>query len=100
MYAVSIYGALEAVEGKFEELKGYLFEAAEKMKEVETCYCYVVGENADYPNHVFILEIWQDEEAHQASLQMEVFQELISKARPIIKDMKDYPDATLLGGKF
>lgn len=56
--------------------------------------------NPEFPHHVFILEIWRDEEAHKASLQMDVFKELIQKARPIIVDMKDYPVATLLGGKF
>lgn len=100
MYAVTKIGSLVAKEGHVEELKGYLFEAAEKMKEVETCFYYVVGVNEEYPNHVFVLEVWQDEEAHAASLQLDVFKDLINKARPIIERIDDYPDITLLGGKF
>lgn len=32
MYAISIYGSLEAKEGHVEELRGYLMEAAQQMK--------------------------------------------------------------------
>lgn len=44
-------------------------------------------------------EVWEDEEAHQNSLSLDVFKELITKAKPIITGMSDYPSLIIKGGK-
>ena len=98
MYAVN--GSLTAVDGKVEELKGYLLDASKHMNDVENCYCYLVGENEDDPNSVYIVEIWEDKTAHEASLQLDVFRDLIEKAKPIIAEMDNFPTVNVIGGKL
>ena len=95
----SVYGSLTAQPGKGEELRGYLLEAAREMEQMEDCYCYIVGVKDDEPDSVYVFEVWESPDAHRASLSMDVFRNLIEKAKPIIVDMQDYPSLTILGGK-
>lgn len=99
MNRYSVYGSLTAVPGKGSELEGYLLEAAEGMKHVEGNYCYIVGVNDEEPDAVYVFEIWENKEAHEASLELDVFRQLIGKARPIIAGMQDYPNLRIIGGK-
>ena len=99
MERYSVYGNIIAQEGKVEELKSYLLEAAAGMETVEGCYCYIVGVNPDEENAVYVFEVWENEEAHQASLQLENVRQLIEKAKPIIAGMNSYPNLTIVGGK-
>lgn len=95
----SVYGNIVAKPGHGDELLGYLLEAAEGMQAVDNCYCYIVGINPDEADTVYVFEVWENEAAHQASLQMPVFRELINKAKPIIAGMNDYPNLVIKGGK-
>ena len=99
MERYSVYGNIIAQEGKVEELKNYLLEAATGMEKVAGCYCYIVGVNPEETNAVYVFEVWENEEAHQASLQLENVRQLIEKAKPIIAGMNSYPNLTILGGK-
>ena len=99
MQRYALNGSITATPGKGEELQRYLLEAAEGILAVDNCYCYIVGVNEDEPDKVFVYEVWEDAAAHQASLQMDVFRQLINKAKPIIAGMEDYPDLTIIGGK-
>lgn len=94
-----VNGYIKASPGKGKELLNYLLEAANEMEHVVGCYCYIVGINDEEPDNVFIYEVWEDEDAHKASLEIPVFQELIMKARPIIADLVSYPTLTIHGGK-
>lgn len=95
----SVYGNLVATPGHGEELLTYLLEAAEGMKAIDNCDCYIVGTNPDQPEAVYVFEVWENEAAHKASLQLPVFRELIDKAKPIIAGMNDYPNLVIKGGK-
>ncbi|MGO4937952.1 putative quinol monooxygenase [Fundicoccus sp. Sow4_H7] len=99
MQRYAVNRSTTATPGKGEELQRYLLEDAEGMLAVDNCYCYIVGVNEDEPDKVFAYEVWEDAAAHQASLQMDVFRQLINKAKPIIAGMEDYPDLTIIGGK-
>ncbi|MBP2622355.1 putative quinol monooxygenase [Streptococcus oricebi] len=98
MEAYSVYGNIIAQEGKVEELQGYLLEAAESMKDVAGCYTYLVGRNPEEANAVYVLEVWENKEAHQASLQLDHVRQLIEKAKPIIAGMNSQPDLNIIGG--
>lgn len=97
MYSTN--GYIKAIDEKRDELLDYLLEAAEEMKNVEKCYCYIVGVNDQEPDNVYVYEVWESEEAHEASLTLPVFRELIEKAKPIISDLKSYPELRIYGGK-
>lgn len=95
MELYSVNGSISAADGKREELLTYLLEAASEMENVENCYIYSVGIDPEDANKVYIY----DEEAHQNSLSLDVFKELITKAKPIITGMSDYPSLIIKGGK-
>lgn len=95
----SVNGKLIAQPQKGQELLGYLLEAAHEMENLPECYCYIVGMNPAEPDAVYVYEVWESEAAHDVSLQLPVFANLIQKARPIIAGMEDFPSLTIFGGK-
>ena len=95
----NINGKLLAQPGKGQELLAILLEAAKGMDSVADCYCYIVGTREDEPDAVHVYEVWKDAQAHQDSLGMPVFQNLIERARPIIAGMEDAPSLVIHGGK-
>ncbi len=95
----SVNGSLSATAENRDELLTYLLEAAEEMKSHEPCLIYSVGIDPEDDTKVYIYEVWVDKESHQASLQLDVFRNLIAKARPIITGMEDFPSLVIKGGK-
>lgn len=94
-----LVGTLRAAEGHGDELEGYLLEAARELQQVSTCRLYLVSRVARDPAVVHVVEVWDSEEAHQASLGLEPVQQLIGKARPIISAMGDRVELRPVGGK-
>lgn len=99
MQKYGVQGKLTAQPGHGEELLALLLQAAQGMEAVEGCDCYIVGADPKEPDSVWVWEVWQDEAAHQASLEMPVFQQLIAQARPILAGMENQPDLVVMGGK-
>lgn len=48
------------------------------------CLLYEVGVSAEAPDTVFVVELWESAEAHQASLQLPEVQASIAQARPLL----------------
>ncbi len=94
-----LVGTLTAAPGRGDELEQHLIEAAEQLEAVPTCHLYVVSRLPDEPETVHIVEVWDDEGAHQASLQLEPIQQLIARAKPIIAGMGDRLELRTVGGK-
>lgn len=99
MERYSVNGKLMASSGNGPMLRQYLLEAAAGMEAVDNCYCYIVGVNQEEPDAVYIYEVWENQAAHRASLELDVFRKLIEKAKPIIVSMSNDPDLTIIGGK-
>ena len=74
-------------------------EVVKEMQNLDTCFCYILGEKADEPNSIYIYEVWESEQAHNDSLTLEVFQNLIAKARPIIAGIENLHKLTIFDGK-
>lgn len=99
MERYSVYGKLTAKSGHRDELLSYLRAAAQGMEDLASCYCYLLGVDEADQDSVYVFEVWDSAEAHDKSLEMDVFRVLIERARPIIVGMKDYPSLTIVGGK-
>lgn len=74
-------GKMRAASGKRSELIAILSENTETMP---GCRHYIVMEDQSDPDGVWITEVWDREESHRASLQLESVRAAIAKARPII----------------
>lgn len=76
-------GTLGAVPGMRDELVRHLTQRSETLRQVG-CLAYEVGVNDDDPDTVFIVELWESEEAHQSSLALPEVQASITAARPLL----------------
>ena len=47
-------------------------------------FAYLIGEDSANADAIWIVELWENREAHGASLQLPVVQEAIRKGRPLI----------------
>ena len=47
-------------------------------------FAYIVGEDAENPDALWVVELWADKAAHAASLQLPAVQAAIAKGRPLI----------------
>jgi quinol monooxygenase YgiN len=74
-------GKMRAARGKRSELIAILSGNTQTMP---GCRHYIVMEDQSDPDGVWITEVWDTEESHKASLQLESVRAAIAKARPII----------------
>ncbi|GAA2975870.1 quinol monooxygenase YgiN [Microbacterium terrae] len=76
-------GTLGAVPGKRDELVAHLTRRSSSLSEVG-CIAYEVGTNDAEPDTVFVIELWKDSAAHQASLALPEVAASIAEARPLL----------------
>ncbi|MTI88936.1 MAG: antibiotic biosynthesis monooxygenase [Balneolaceae bacterium] len=93
-----LQGSFIAVEGRGDKLASVLLEAAGLMQNAEGCLHYIVGQYEDDPDRIYIHEVWESKEHHDHSLNLEGVGELISMARPLIKDKPKSVSINILGG--
>ena len=94
-------GRLIAKKGEGEALAAILLEAAKILSHHEGCHVYMVSLDQHATDEVVINEVWEDQEAHQASLQLEEVRALIGKAMPLIASPPTKgTELIVLGGKM
>jgi quinol monooxygenase YgiN len=76
-------GTLGAVSGERDELVRHLTHRSETLRQIG-CLAYEVGVNDGEPDTVFVVELWESEEAHQSSLALPEVQASIAIARPLL----------------
>lgn len=74
-------GQIKAVPGKRDELLRYLTEGSQGMA---GNLAYMLNTDRADPDALWVVEIWQDEASHKASLALPQVRAAITKARPII----------------
>lgn len=82
----SIFGKFVAHSGKRDELIDYILEG---LQELKGCKLYIVNTSPDDEDAVYIYEVWENKEAHKASLTNEKVKAAIQKAIPLIAEMSD-----------
>ena len=93
-----IIGSIVAVTGMGQELKHILLEAADALRAVEGCLSFVVAEDPDSPDIVWVTEVWQSETDHAASLDTPAVQSIVATGRPFIEGFGDRTVTKPLGG--
>lgn len=99
MKKFGLFNKLTAIEGKRDNLANILLEAAKAMEQLDDCDLYVVSLDNESSDSIYVYEVWTDENAHQASLSLEVFQTFIHNAKPIIAGMEKIKTLSPVGGK-
>lgn len=76
-----IIGQLHATEGNRAQLIDILLNGTQEMP---GCKLYVISADTEDEISIWITEVWESEEAHQASLQLPSVQAAIAEGRPMI----------------
>jgi quinol monooxygenase YgiN len=79
-----LHGRLAAKPGKRDELLAILLESS-NAELLPGCRLYVVAVDEQDADSVWATEIWESEEAHSASLQMDNVRERIGRAMPLVE---------------
>jgi quinol monooxygenase YgiN len=74
-------GRIKAVAGKRDALAAILASGSDEMP---GCISYVVAEDLADADALWVTEIWESKEAHQASLSLPVVRDAIARGRPLI----------------
>ncbi len=93
-----MYGLISqmvATEGKRDELIEILLKS---VSEMPGCLSYVVSKDASDPSALWITEIWESKEKHQASLSLPAVQVAIGEGRPLIAGMGTRAETVPVGG--
>ncbi|WP_461188027.1 putative quinol monooxygenase [Arthrobacter sp. Z4-13] len=76
-------GSLGTKPGQRDAVVSILLRPMNGLKEVG-CLLYEVGVNDDAPETVFVSELWESQEAHRASLQLDSVRAAIAEAMPLL----------------
>ncbi|WKZ34497.1 MAG: putative quinol monooxygenase [Anaerolineales bacterium] len=87
MYAMT--GKLIARDGKRAQLAEILKQAAQVVAAIPECQMYIVSEDLSNSTHLWVFEIWDSRDAHDASLGNEQVHALIAQARPLLAAAPD-----------
>ena len=87
---------MTAAEGKRDELSSILLDG---LHDMPGNFLYIVANDPENVNVLWITEVWKDQAAHENSLSLESVQKAIQKGRPLIAGMERIANTIPLGGK-
>jgi quinol monooxygenase YgiN len=96
MYAMT--GKLTAQSGRRDELVEILLSASRVVAQLRGCRAYIVNEDAGDEASVWVFEIWDDKDAHDASLKDEQVRSLITEAMPMMGGAPSGAELRVVGG--
>jgi quinol monooxygenase YgiN len=75
---------IEAAPGRGDELEALLLQAAAGLEATPGCLVYVVSRAPEPSDVVYVTELWESRQAHDASLQDPAVREAVAQGRPLI----------------
>lgn len=92
-------GKLKAQPGQRDTLIDYLLQASDLVDEMAGCQLYVISKAVDDPDTIWVTEVWDSREDHQASLANDTVRSIIMAARPMIAEAGGGFEIIPVGGK-
>lgn len=89
-------GSLQTKPGQRDAVVAILLRPMPGLEEAG-CLLYEVGVNEDFPDTVFVCELWESPEAHRASLQLDSVRTAIAEAMPLLAGTMGGSQFTVLG---
>ena len=90
-----LHGKISAHAGQRDALLGHFLD---NLAPMPGCHLYIVSVDPNDTDAIWVYEVWDSAEHHQASLQLESVQKMIAAARPLIAGMSDRVEFTPQGG--
>jgi quinol monooxygenase YgiN len=85
--------------GKGDEFVSILQGAALDLEDFEACLLYLVSQEADTPDVVWVTEVWVDNASHAASLEHPHVRSVIDRALPLLAGAPEALHLRPAGGK-
>lgn len=86
MEPYGLLGRLVAKPGQRAALVDLLLEAADLLRTAPGCRQWIVHEPLDAPDAVWIAEVWDTEDDHDASLQRADVRAIVGRAMPLLSE--------------
>ncbi len=90
-----LIGSFKSAPGKRDELIAILLRSVGDMP---GCKSYVVAEDPQDADTVWITEVWDSAASHKASLQLPAVKEAIAAAMPLIAAFGEHRETQVVGG--
>ncbi|MDP9103253.1 MAG: antibiotic biosynthesis monooxygenase [Pseudomonadota bacterium] len=82
-----LYGLIGSMTAKPGQRAALIAAIAEGSTDMPGCYSYVIAADAANPDLIWITEVWDSKQSHDASLNLPPVQAAIAKAKPLIGGM-------------
>lgn len=89
-------GTLETAPGRRDEVVAVLTRPNPELR-AAGCLSYEVGVDDGAPDKVFVIELWESERAHRASLELSSVRAAIAEARPLLSGRTTGDRFTVVG---
>ena len=90
-----IIGKMIAHDSKRDELIAILLGGT---KDMPGCLSYIISKDLSDENALWITEVWESQESHQASLSLESVQRAITNGKPLIAGFGERYETSPVGG--
>lgn len=90
-----LIGKIEVAPGQRAALTAVLLQG---MADMPGCQSYVVAEDPDDADALWVTEVWDSRESHAASLSLPSVQDAIREGRPMIAAFSQRTETNVLGG--
>ena len=90
-----LIGNITAIAGQRDNLIEILLNG---IKNMPGCLSYIVSKDSENDDLIWITEVWDNKESHQASISLPSVREAISKGRPLIKEFGNQKILEPVGG--
>ena len=90
-----LIGKMNAKPGERDALAAILLGGTGSMP---GCLSYIIASDPADPDGLWITEVWDSQESHQASLNLPAVQAAIAKGRPLIAGFSNRVETVPLGG--
>ena len=92
---LGLIGKIRAKPGTRDELASILANGVAGMP---GCLSYVVAHDPNDADAIWVSEVWESRERHQASLRLPSVQDAIAKGRPLIAGFEERIETAPIGG--
>jgi quinol monooxygenase YgiN len=90
-----LIGKITATPGQRDALASILLESTEAMA---GCLSYIVATDPADPEAIWVTEVWDSAESHEASLGLPAVRAAIARARPLIASFDNRVETAPIGG--
>lgn len=90
-----LIGSITAIPGRRADLARLILEG---MAAMPGCLSYIVAEDPQNPDKLWVTEAWQSKAQHEASLRLPAVQAAITKGRPLMAGFGDRVETIPIGG--